>query len=303
MTLRNLKIFFISLLFFSSLLCFAENSKAVTVEPIIIPLWQDSKPPVENGLPENAEVIENPGWISSVTKPELYVYTASEPNGMAIVMCPGGGYSGVAISHEGKELSQILNDNGISLIVVKYRMPNFNTTVPADDIREAFRIVGEFADEWGINPAKIGIGGASAGGHLASTIATHPKDGEIKPAFQFLLYPVISMQENVTHGGSRYFLLGENPEQEIIDYYSNELQVNPNTSPAFIALSADDNVVPVKNSIDYFNALVENNIPVSLHIYPTGGHGWGTNPEFEFSNEWKNEFIKWLDYINKDILK
>ena len=265
-----------------------------TAEPVVIKLWENKTPPVSNELPVDAEVKENEGWISNVTQPELTVYPAPEPNGTALLMCPGGGYGGVAISHEGKDLAPILNKEGITLAVLKYRMPNGHSEVPGDDVKESLRILHERAGEWGIDVNRIGIGGASAGGHLASTIATHPSDDYPAPAFQMLLYPVISMKEGITHQGSRNGLLGDNPDQETVDFYSNELMVSSQTPPAFIAVSTDDSVVPLQNSLDYYNALLNNGVPSSLHIYPVGNHGWGTNPEFQYHDEWIAEMIAWL---------
>lgn len=287
-SIYNFRLFF-SLLFVIILF------SAKASDPIVVPLWQNNKAPVENQLPDSAEVVENEGWISFVTKPELFVYPAEHPNGKALLMCPGGGYAGVAISHEGKALADILNNEGITLAVLKYRMPNHHASVPSDDVHEAFKILEDNAKEWGINPKKIGIGGASAGGHLASTIATHPHENSISPAFQILLYPVISMKEGLTHKGSRDFLLGENPSAELVDYYSNELQVTPQTPPAFIVVSGNDNVVPVENSLLYFNSLKNNNVPVSLHVYPVGGHGWGVgSATFPYNDVWIQEMITWL---------
>ena len=266
-------------------------------EAVVIPLWQDVKPSVESGLTPENEVVENEGWISLVATPELTVYPAENPNGMALLMCPGGGYFGVAIQHEGKALAAPLNKEGITVAVLKYRMPNGHHEVPAEDVHRAMEILGEHAGKWGINPSRIGIGGASAGGHLASTVATHPAATGINPAFQVLLYPVISMKEGVTHQGSREGLLGKTPSEELVNLYSNELQVTPQTPPAFIAVSADDTVVPVKNSIDYFNALVANDVPVSLHVYPNGRHGWGYNPEFVHNEMWFAELLHWLNTL------
>lgn len=268
---------------------------AIAANPIVIPLWQDKQPPVANELPDDAEVVENEGWISFVTKPELLVYPATHPNGKALLMCPGGGYAGVAISHEGKAFADVLNKEGVTVAVLKYRMPNNHSTVPADDVHEALAILKSHASEWGIDPEKIGIGGASAGGHLASTVATHPQEDSVTPAFQILLYPVISMKEGLTHQGSRDFLLGTNPSQESVDFYSNELQVTPQTPPAFIVVSENDKVVPVENSILYFDALKSNEVPASLHIYPVGGHGWGIGSStFPYNDVWIQEMLTWL---------
>ena len=269
-------------------------------EPITFKLWDNVAPPSDNGLTPENEVMENPGWISLVATPELTIYPAENPNGTTLLMCPGGGYSGVAIGHEGNALAAPLNDVGITVAVLKYRMPNGHYQVPAEDVSRAFEILMENSSEFGINPERIGIGGASAGGHLASTVATHKTSDSFIPAFQFLLYPVISMEEGVTHQGSRDNLLGLEPSEELVNYYSNQLQVTPETPPAFIALSGDDMVVPVKNSLDYIQALTDNGIPVSLHLYPTGGHGWGYKPDFKYFNMWVPEFLFWIDNLFKE---
>lgn len=270
------------------------NNNGAVIE---ISLWQDEKPAYENKLPSDAEKEENEDWITLVTTPELYVYPASNPNGTALLMCPGGGYYGVAMSHEGKEMAEILNPIGVTLAVLKYRMPNGNSEVPQEDVWKALEILHSRAEEWGINSDKIGIGGASAGGHLASTVSTHTKVDSLKPAFQVLLYPVISMKEGVTHQGSKTNLLGENPSNETIDYYSNELKVNQNTPSAFIAVSGDDDVVPVENSLLYYDALRKNGINATLHIYPEGGHGWAMRKGFKYHNEWIAEILKWISEL------
>lgn len=264
------------------------------LDPIVLPLWAEMQPTFSNGLGTEDEVEENRWWIRNVTVPLLYVYPAGEPNGKALLMCPGGGYAGVAISHEGKELAPILNEEGYTLAVLKYRVPNGNKNVPLEDVGRAMNILKEHAAEWGIDVNSIGIGGASAGGHLASTYATHPVNDAPRPAFQLLLYPVISMKEGITHEGSRKNLLGETPDQTAVNLYSNETQVTDSVPPTFIVVSEDDDVVPVENSLLYFSALKNHNIPTTLLVYPSGGHGWGTNVDFPYHNEWIAELRGWL---------
>lgn len=268
--------------------------------PVTISLWDDTKPVYDNNLPDDMEKEENSNWVSMVTNSELYIYPAPNPNGTALLMCPGGGYAGLAISHEGKEMAEILNKEGISLAVLKYRMPNGNPEVPQEDVWKALGILHTRGEEWGINPKKIGIGGASAGGHLASTIATQTKVDSLRPSFQFLLYPVITMKENITHQGSKKNLLGENPSQDDINLYSNELNVTSDTPPAFIAVSGDDAGVPVENSLLYYNALRNNGVSSSLHIYPQGGHGWGMRKDFKFHDVWVSEMLKWFSTLAVD---
>lgn len=275
------------------------NVFALTPEEIR--LWEKEPAPTSNEIPSDAEDNRNLDWIMNVSDPTVTVYPADNPNGMSLLMCPGGAYIGLAGKHEGSDLAEILNSRGITLAVLKYRMPNGHHEVPADDARQAIRILRRNADKWGINPERIGIGGASAGGHLASTIATHPMDMESAVDFQVLIYPVISMQDSITHPGSKQYLLGENPSAELVDYYSNEKQVTSTTPRAFISTSIDDNVVPPANSFDYFDALTSNGIDVDMHIYPKGKHGWAFRPkQMPYHDQWLNDLTRWLDNLYAD---
>lgn len=176
-------------------------------------------------------------------------------------------------------------------------MPNGHDEVPLSDVHQAIRVMRSHADDWQVK--KVGVMGASAGGHLASTAATH-FDAETRPDFQILFYPVISMDPKINHRGSRINLLGQNPSAEKVREYSNELQVTPQTPPAFIMHSSDDTAVPVANSLNYFQALVNNQVPASsLHVYPVGGHGWGYNDSFPYKRQWTGELEKWLREISK----
>ncbi|MDE5726485.1 MAG: alpha/beta hydrolase [Duncaniella sp.] len=226
--------------------------------------------------------------------PAITVYLPGRPNGKAIIMCPGGGYGWEAMDHEGHAMAQWFNAQGIAYVVLKYRLPHGNHEIPLSDAEQAVRLVRNHASEWGVNPSKIGIMGASAGGHLASTLATHYSGNETRPDFQVLFYPVITMDPSYTHGGSRENLLGKNPSKELQDKYSNELQVNSSTPKAFIMLSSDDMAVPVANGVNYYMALLKNNVSASLHAYPTGGHGWGYGDGFLYKSQWMEELEKWL---------
>ena len=261
-------------------------------KPVELPLWP-------NGTPNNNELTNsgqnhNNEWVSDVTTPTLTVYPASHPNGMAIIMCPGGGYGGLAMKHEGHDMAPWFNTQGITYAVLKYRMPNGHHEVPLSDAEQAIRMVREHAAEWGVNPQRVGIMGASAGGHLAASLATLYSSDKTRPDFQILFYPVISMQKGVTHGGSRKNLIGENPSQELEQKYSLERQVSPRTPQAFIMLSSDDDAVPPINGIGYFLALRDHKVPASLHAYPTGGHGWGFRDNFTYKRQWTEELEKWL---------
>ena len=252
-------------------------------------VWPDGAPNT-NGLEANEDE-KKKDFPSKIVTPTLTVHVANKPNGKAILCCPGGGYSIVAMNHEGNDMAAWLNAEGYTLAVLKYRMPNGHDDVPLSDALQAMRIMRQHSEEWGIS--KIGIMGASAGGHLASTAATHYTE-DSRPDFQVLFYPVISMQADITHRGSRENLIGKNPSEELVNLYSNELQVNAQTPPAFILHSSDDGGVPVENSIRYYQALVKNRVPVSLHCYPVGGHGWGYRDSFPYKHVWKEELEKWL---------
>ncbi len=277
-------------IFFSILLSVATMLSAQNT--FELPLWPAGAPN-SNGLTGTEEDLEG-GRVANVIKPSITVYKADKPNGMAIIMCPGGGYARLAMNHEGHDMAPWLNAQGITYIVLKYRMPNGHYEVPLSDAEQAIRLVRQHAKEWNIRPDRIGIMGASAGGHLAASLATLYSSNETRPDFQILFYPVISMVPGVTHGGSRQNLLGNNPSQELEDKYTLEKQVNERTPQAFIMLSADDGAVPPANGIHYFEALLQHQVPATLHVYPTGGHGWGFRDAFTYKRQWTGELEKWL---------
>lgn len=266
------------------------SSLLAAQKPIEIKIWADGTPN-DNGIKEQKE--NGPVYVA---EPTLYVYPAQNPNGLAIVACPGGGYYNLATGHEGHDMAAWFNGMGITYSVLIYRMPNGNNEVPLSDAHQAIKVMRSKAGEWGIE--KLGIMGSSAGGHLASTAATH-FDPETRPDFQILFYPVITMDERYTHMGSRNNLLGTSPSDEMVEKYSNEKQVTAQTPPAFIMHSSDDKVVPVENSVNYYMALVKRGIPASLHTYPIGGHGWGYNDSFIYKRQWTGELEKWLLELNK----
>ena len=267
---------------------FATASYGQTQTPIDIALWPNGA--TEKNTDEGKACDES----QQIFQPSIRVFLPEgRSTGRAVIICPGGGYYTLAYGHEGYDYASYFTHQGIALVVLKYRMPHGNHRVPLADLCEAMRTVKAHALEWGINPDDIGVMGFSAGGHLASTLATHYPQ-ELKPAFQILFYPVISMDTTITHRGSRDNLIGQNPDPQLVDCYSNELQVDADTPRAFIALSDDDNVVPVENSLHYYTALHRHHVPVSLHIYPTGGHGWGYQETFRFKNEVHNALADWL---------
>lgn len=270
-------------------------------------VWPNGAPNDNGLLPEN-EKGANIGSISGSCVAHLTVFVASKPNGQAVVACPGGGYTHLAMNHEGMDLAEWFNAQGITYAVLKYRMPQGNYQVPLCDAMEAIRIVRAHADEWGVK--KVGIMGSSAGGHLASMTSTHYDDKEAlallnaktsctgdfstRPDFQILFYPVISVENEITHQGTRVGVVGREPTDEAVKRFSNYTQVNAQTPPAILLLSADDRVVPAENSIRYFQALVKNGVPVNMHIYPTGGHGWGFRDAFIYKPLWTQELSDWL---------
>jgi acetyl esterase/lipase len=244
---------------------------------------------------------ELPLWESSQSKDDaadarVYVYLADNPTGQAIIICPGGAYMMLAMDIEGFDFAPWFNHNGISLIVLKYRLPKQRNLIPLTDAEQAMRLVRAHAKEWRINPHKVGIMGSSAGGHLASTLATQYSSNETRPDFQILLYPVITMDPTFTNWGTHNSLIGEKPSNELVEKFSNEKHVTDNTPPAFIVVSSADEGVFVKNSLVYTQALIDHKIPVSLHVYPGGFHGFGFNKDNNFKDAdiWHKELLRWL---------
>ncbi|MDE6175651.1 MAG: alpha/beta hydrolase [Duncaniella sp.] len=223
----------------------------------------------------------------------VYLPEASKATGRAVVALPGGGYSHLALNHEGHDWAPFFNEQGIAYAVVTYTMPKGDRSLPVSDAQNAVKLMRDSAERWHIDPAQIGIMGSSAGGHLASTVATHAP-AESRPDFQILFYPVITMDKSYTHRGSHDNLLGKEAGEELENEYSNEKQVTAETPRAFLILSSDDKAVPPANSVNYYTALLSNGIPASLHIYPTGGHGWGYRNTFSYHDQVLDELRAWL---------
>ncbi|MFV8375848.1 alpha/beta hydrolase [Flavobacterium sp. LB1P71] len=311
----------------------------------VIPLY-DGKIPnskIMSGLTDTIAVFPSGNkmihFVLRVASPDLTIFLPekSKATGIAVIICPGGGYTGLAIDHEGYDIAKKLNEKGIAGFVLKYRLPNAlyvdnKQIVPLQDAQRAIQLVRENAKKWGINPHKIGIEGNSAGGHLASTAGTHyqkalidnPLKTSLRPDFMVLNYPVISMADSLTHLGSRYNLIGEglSPEalnkimsdwktseqklanlsvnEEKIKEYSNELQVTSDTPPTFITHAVDDNVVKVQNSVLFIAALQKNKVPVESFFYAKGGHGYSMdNPTSDV--EWIDSCTTWILKINKGL--
>lgn len=260
-----------------------------------VKLWPDG-PLQTNGI-TGPEKTEN-DRISNVSVPDITVYPANtEKNtGKTVVICPGGGYSGLAAKHEGSDFAGWFSENGITAVVLKYRMPNHHCMIPLEDAQQAMRIIRKNAATWKLDPQKIGIMGFSAGGHLASTLLTH-FDSLTRPDFGILFYPVITFNPGYAHQGSANNLLGKEQTLKLISYFSNEEQVTPETPPTLLLHSNDDKAVPVDNSLLFYNALRKNGIPTSLHIFPTGEHGWGYKMSFPYHEIMKSVVLEWIRKI------
>ena len=261
-----------------------------------------------------------PGAMGTEDKdnPTLSLYFADKTSSKAAVLiCPGGGYANLAMDHEGKQIAEWFNENGVHAFVLKYRLGKWDGTgykhpIMLDDVKRAFRLIRAKADQWNIDSDKIGVMGFSAGGHLASTLGTHFDDGNpdapddvdkqsCLPNFMVLGYPVISFKEPFAHRGSRRFLLGPTPTQADIENLSTERQVKPLTPPTFLFHTNEDRGVPPENSVYFYLALREAGIPAELHIYEKGKHGVGFAPEDPVLSTWKERLKDWLK--NRDVIR
>ncbi len=271
----------------------------------IINIYSGSIP---GSIANNKTETKDGGLFRNVTNPTLEAYLPEKEiaSGTAVIICPGGSYAVLVYDGEGVTMAKAFQQKGIAAFVLKYRLPDNalmqdKSVGPLQDAQQAIKLVRERAAEWGIDPGKIGIMGFSAGGHLASTVATHfdkpqikdSKNTSVRPDFQILVYPVISMQDALTHPDSRKNLLGANSTNETRNLFSNELQVTKQSPPAYITHASDDKLVDVRNSIRYYEALQENGIPVEMHLYQKGGHG------FIFrQKDWVDPLFLWLKNNN-----
>jgi acetyl esterase/lipase len=291
--MKTLKIIFALLLAFP---VYVNAQEVINLYPGAIP----------NSKPSDVKETESSGMYAGVTKPTLQIFLPDKEKatGAAVVICPGGGYAVVVYQAEGVRTAKEFAKQGVAAFVLKYRLPSDSTMIdksigPLQDAQQAIKVVRENAAKWGIDTNKVGIMGFSAGGHLASTEATHYRkalienndDINLRPDFQILVYPVISMQDSLTHLGSRTELLGKDPSKKLIDEYSSELQVDSNTPPAYITQAGDDKVVTVDNSIVYYEALRHHNVAAELHLYPNGNHGFVLRLKTE---DWMEPIFKWM---------
>jgi acetyl esterase/lipase len=275
-------------------------------------LWPGLPPLQKESDQKEKSVQEGIVRISNVQTPSIEVYLPTQQiaTGEAVVIFPGGGYGILAYDWEGTDFAKWLNSQGIAGIVVKYRLPLSTSLtdpkeVPLLDAQRAIRLVRQHAEAWHINPKQVGIMGFSAGGHLAATLSTsytHQVARETdaidqlsaRPDFSILVYPVISFRDAATHGGSRKNLIGDPANPELVDRFSNELHVNANTPPTFLVHAQDDKAVPLENSLLYYQALHAQGVKASLHIYPTGGHGFAFGMDKGAVSGWRETLLDWI---------
>jgi acetyl esterase/lipase len=272
----------------------------------VIEIWNHKVPNSINNTDYQEINDKETGKISKVTNPTLTVFIPENPNGTSVVICPGGGYAYLSIDKEGYKVAEWFNTLGITAFVLKYRLPSDdimeNKSVgPLQDAQESVSLIRRNASKWNLHPDKIGIIGFSAGGHLAATLSTqyHEKTYQsqdttsAKPNFSMLIYPVISMTDEIAHKGSRNKLLGKNSASELNEKYSPEKQVTTQTPPAFLVHALDDGGVSFENSMVYLTALKKYNVPAEMHIYESGGHGFGLGNKGT-SQFWTEACLKWL---------
>jgi acetyl esterase/lipase len=279
---------------FLAVLTAAAFSQTSKPEPDWIPLW-----------PEGA-----PGALgdTAADQPALRVCLPADASraDMGVVVCPGGGYGTLALDHEGRQIAEWLNARGIAAFILRYRLgPRYHHPAPLLDAQRAIRYVRDNADRFGITPRKLGIWGFSAGGHLASTAGTHFDGGNpqapdpidrqsSRPDFMILAYPVISLTDEYTHGGSRRNLLGPDPAPELVENLSNERQVTGDTPPAFLFHTDEDKVVPAENSVVFYLALRKAKVPAELHIFQRRDHGVGLAQNDPILSVWPVLLEGWL---------
>jgi acetyl esterase/lipase len=276
-----------------------------------IPLYKNGVPNAKAAPNKEHSVFEdNITKVAEVSIPTLTLYKPAKPNGKAVIICPGGGYKILAIDYEGTKVAMEMNKWGITAFVLKYRLPDDSTMIdksiaPLQDAQQAIRLVRKNAKQWGINVNAIGIMGFSAGGHVASSAATHfnfnadstnVDTTSVRPDFAILIYPVISFDSAITHTYSRGNLLSEKPTAKKILFFSNELQVTKNTPPSFLVHAQDDDAVVVDNSMCYYGACIKNKVPAEMHLYPKGGHGFALDNKTT-KDKWMERLKNWISNL------
>lgn len=266
----------------------------------IIKHWNNKKAPHSNEITKD-EFRTKAGHIANVTQTVFYLYKADadKATGQAVAILPGGGYRNVCIEREGFAIAEYFKSIGVTALVVKYRLPNLgHKEVPLEDAQAGLAYLRKNAKKLGVDPAKVGICGSSAGGHLAAYTSTFTEDAK-KPAFSILFYPVISGESCMTHQGTFLNLLGKDHSPAMREQYSLENRVTATTPPTLLLLSNNDGTVPPISSVLYYEALKYHGVEASMHIYPEGGHGWVFRKGFRYEKIWKETLSKWLKELNK----
>jgi len=281
--------------------------------PTVIPLYDGRIPNSRESLNEETFKYE-PGHIlivSKVSRPSLTIFLPpkEKSTGIAVIICPGGGYVNLAMGYEGEDVARRFNESGIAAFVLKYRIPNDGTMLdkeigPLQDAQRAILVVRSKAVQWGLDQNRIGIMGFSAGGHLASTAGTHfnknyidnPENINLRPDFMLLIYPVISFDSRIGHMGSMHNLLGPNPSPEQVKEFSNETRVTNQTPASFLVHAKDDNTVPFENSIVFADSLKIHHIPAEVFLYEKGGHGFGMTNKTD-NRSWMDSCIQWIQNL------
>ena len=246
-----------------------------------IRLYENNQPQYQNGFTAEDEWVERKDRIYKISDPRLNIYLPEGGKAKGILLSiPGGGYRFVSSGNEGTQVADFFVPRNYAVAVLKYRLPNQHENVPLEDALQAMRILRDSAAQWAIEKAAVGVMGFSAGGHLAASLLTHYTDSMTRPDFGVLVYPVISMDDEITHKGSCKHLLGETPTPEQRNYWSAEKQVTADTPPCLIVTCQDDPTVQIANSIRFYEALTAHKVPSSLVIVPVGKHGWGFSRQF-----------------------
>jgi acetyl esterase/lipase len=276
-----------------------------------IPLYKNKIPnSITTANKEHSVFEDNITRIAKVSIPTLTIYKPAHANGKGIIICPGGGYSILAFDYEGTKVAKELNKWGVTAFVLKYRLPDATIMIdksigPLQDAQQAIRLVRANAKQWGVHKNNIGIMGFSAGGHLASTAATHfnfkadsanTDTTSARPDFAVLIYAVISFDSTIAHQGSVHNLIGANAIAEKILFFSNEQQVTSATPPSFLIHAGNDDGVPVANSIRYYEACIKNNVPAEMHLYPKGGHAFSMN-NTTTDDKWMERLKNWMNRL------
>ncbi len=293
-----------SLIFCGFILILCFSAKAVFAQKEIL-LYSGTIPNSKN-VPNKEYWNKDSTVVFKTSQPTLTIFrpAAAKANGTAVIICPGGGYHDLVIQWEGYDLAKRFNKKGVTAFVLKYRLPSDVTMKdksigPLQDAQRAIYLIRENAKKWDINPHKVGIMGSSAGGHLASTAGTHFEhpviehgDISLRPDFVILEYPVISMKKRITHAGSRKNLIGSHPSKDLVNNFSNDLQVDEKTPPTFLVVAEDDKVVPIENSLLFFQSMIDYGNKVSLHFYQKGGHGFHQYPPRDV---WMKDLFYWME--------